>query len=64
MLARHGAPTIFKLCFADFFRVRSAITFGARCIGAPLVLADYKEDDGVWCFYVTLKSEQTSIATV
>ena len=32
-----------------FFHVRSAITIGAGCIGAPLVLADYKEDDCVLC---------------
>jgi hypothetical protein len=34
---RRDAPIIFKLCFADFFRVRSAITISAGCIGAPLV---------------------------
>jgi hypothetical protein len=44
-----GAPIIFKLCFADFFHVRSAITISAGCISAPLVLADYKEDDHVRC---------------
>jgi hypothetical protein len=39
-----------QLCFPDFFfRVRSAITIGAGGIGAPLVLADYKQDDRVWC---------------
>ncbi len=27
-----------------FFPVLSAITIGAGCIGAPVVLADYKED--------------------
>ncbi len=32
-----------------FFHVRSAITYGAGCIGAPLVLADYKEDERVRC---------------
>ncbi len=32
-----------------FFHVRSVITIGAGCIGAPLVLADYKEDDCVLC---------------
>jgi hypothetical protein len=42
-----GAPIIFKFCFADFFHVRSAITIKAGCIDAPLVLADYKEDDCV-----------------
>ncbi len=31
------------------FHVRSAITIGAGCIGVPLVLADYKEDDRVLC---------------
>jgi hypothetical protein len=36
-----------QLCFADFFHVRSAITIGAEGIGAPIVLADYKEDDCV-----------------
>jgi hypothetical protein len=71
------------------FRVRSAITIGAGYIGAPLVLADYNEDDRVLCvspifmliaYYLgfsnrkrknfeekttaTLKSKQTSIATV
>jgi hypothetical protein len=46
MLTRHSAPIIFKLCCAKF--VRSAITSGAGgCIGAQLVLADYKEDDRV-----------------
>ncbi len=40
---------ISKLCFADFFLVRSAINIGAGCIVAPLVLADYKEDDCVRC---------------
>jgi hypothetical protein len=30
-----------------FFHVRSAITIGAGYIGAPLVLADYKEDECV-----------------
>jgi hypothetical protein len=69
--------------------VRSAITISAGCIGAPLVLADYKEDELVrWAspifmliaYYLgftnrkrkyfeekttaTLKSKQTSIATV
>jgi hypothetical protein len=78
-----------QLCFADFFHVRSAITIGAGGIGAPLVLADYKQDDRVRCaspifmliaYYLgftnrkrkyaeekttaTLKSKQTSIATV
>jgi hypothetical protein len=37
-----------QLCFADFFlHVRSAITIGAGGIGAPIVLADYKEIDSV-----------------
>ncbi len=82
MLTRHSEPII-------FFPVRSAISIGAGCIGAPLVLAEYKEDDSVRCAspifmpiayklgftnrkwkYVkektttTLKSKQTSIATV
>ncbi len=48
MLTRHGAPIIFKLCFTDFLCVRSAIILGAGCMGAPLVLADYKEDDRIW----------------
>jgi hypothetical protein len=66
----------------DFFRVRCAIsTIGAGGIGAPLVLADYKEDESVRSAYylgftnrkrkyfeekttATLKSKQTSIATV
>ncbi len=72
-----------------FFLVRSAITIGARYIGAPLVLADYKEDERVQSASpifmlianylgftnrkrkyfeekttATLKSKQTSIATV
>jgi hypothetical protein len=80
---------VIQLCFADFFHVLSAITIGAGGIGAPLVLADYKQDDRVRCAshifmliaynlgftnrkrkYVeekrmaTLKSKQTSIATV
>jgi hypothetical protein len=38
-----------QLCFTVFFHVRSAITIGAGGIGAPLVFADYKEDDCVWC---------------
>jgi hypothetical protein len=33
--------------FFLFFHVRSAITIGAGYIGAPLVLADYKEDECV-----------------
>jgi hypothetical protein len=45
----HSAPIIFKLCFADFFPVRSANPIGAGCIGAPIVLAEYKEDDCVRC---------------
>jgi hypothetical protein len=50
MLARLCAPIIFKLRFADFFlHVLSATPIGAGCIGAPLVLADYKEDDCVRC---------------
>jgi hypothetical protein len=32
-----------------FFCVRSAITVGAGGFGAPIVLADYKEDDWVRC---------------
>jgi hypothetical protein len=32
-----------------FFRVRSAIPFGEGCIGAPLVLSDYKQDDCAPC---------------
>jgi hypothetical protein len=72
-----------------FFHVQSAITIGAGYIGAPLVLADYKEDERVRSaspifmlipYYLgftnrkrkyfeekttaTLKSKQTSIATV
>jgi len=75
--------------FRRFFCVRSAIPIGAGCIGVPLVLADYMEDDRVRCASsivmqiacylgftnrkrkyfeektaVTLKSKQTSIATV
>jgi hypothetical protein len=38
-----------QLCFADFFRVWSAITIGAGGVGTPLVLADYKQDDHVRC---------------
>jgi hypothetical protein len=45
-MTRHGAPIIFDLCFADFFSCLSAITIGAGGIGAPLVLADYKDDRG------------------
>ncbi len=34
-----------QLCFTDFlFRVRSAITIGAGCIGAPIGVAEYMED--------------------
>jgi hypothetical protein len=47
MLTRLGALIIFKLCFAEFFCVRSAIPIGAGCIGAPLVLAAHKQDDRV-----------------
>ena len=36
-------------CANNFFCVRSAITIGAGCIGAPIVLAEYKEDDRVRC---------------
>jgi hypothetical protein len=32
-----------------FFHVGSAITIGAGCIGAPLVLADDKQDDLFRC---------------
>ncbi len=32
-----------------FFRVRSSTPIGAGCIGAPIVLAEYKEDDCVRC---------------
>ncbi len=32
-----------------FFRVRSATPTGAGYIGAPIVLAEYKEDDCVRC---------------
>jgi hypothetical protein len=32
-----------------FFRVRSATPIGAGCIGAPIVLAEYKEDNCVRC---------------
>jgi hypothetical protein len=43
-----GAPIISQLCFADFFFM-FGLLFGAGCIGAPLLLADYKEDDCVLC---------------
>ncbi len=33
----------------NFFRVRSATPIGAGYIGAPIVLAEYKEDDCVRC---------------
>jgi hypothetical protein len=49
MLTKHGEPIIFP---GIFFRVRSAITIGAGTaggIGAPLVLADYKQDFRVQC---------------
>ena len=50
MLTRHCAPKIFKFCFPDFFfPVRTATPIGAGCIGAPIVLAEYKEDDPVRC---------------
>ncbi len=42
MQTRYSEPII-------FFGVWSAITIGAGCIGAPIVLADYKEDDCVRC---------------
>ncbi len=32
-----------------FFPVLSATPIGAGCIGAPIVFAEYKEDDCVWC---------------
>jgi hypothetical protein len=38
-----------EIMFRRFFHVRFAITFGAGCIGVPLVLADYKQDDRVPC---------------
>ncbi len=44
-LTKHSAPIVFR----GFFCVRSAITFGAGGFGAPIVLADYKEDDWVRC---------------
>jgi hypothetical protein len=50
MLTRHCAPIIFKILFYRFFfPVRTATPFGAGCIGAPIVLAEYKEDDRVRC---------------
>jgi hypothetical protein len=49
MLNKNDASIIFILCFADFFPFQSAITIGAGYIGAPLVLADYKEDERVRC---------------
>jgi hypothetical protein len=49
MLARHVAPIVFNYVSQIFFHVRPAITIGARSIGAPFVLADYKEDDRVRC---------------
>jgi hypothetical protein len=32
-----------------FFPVRTATPIGAGCIGAPIVLAEYKEDERVRC---------------
>ncbi len=86
MLTKQGKPIMFR---GFFFHARSAITIGAGGIGAPIALADYKQDDRVRCAspifmliaynlgftnrkrkYVeekrmaTLKSKQTSIATV
>jgi hypothetical protein len=49
MLTRHSALIIFNYVLRISFHVQSAITIGAGCIGAPLVLADYKEDDCVLC---------------
>jgi hypothetical protein len=40
MQTRLGASMILKLCFADFL-CRFAVAFGAGCIDALLVLADY-----------------------
>jgi hypothetical protein len=90
-----GAPLVMaqgalvRQYFFHFFHVRSAITIGGGYIGAPLVLADCKEDELVRsatlilmliAYYLdftnrkrkyfeekttaTLKSKQTSIATV
>ena len=42
MLTRHSGLII-------FFCVRSATPIGAGCIGAPIVLAEYKVDDCVRC---------------
>jgi hypothetical protein len=36
-------------CANNFFFVRSATPIGAGCIGAPIVLAEDKEDDCVRC---------------
>jgi hypothetical protein len=46
-----------------FFPFRSAISIGAGCIDAPLVLADYKKDEGVRCAspIVMLIKKQTDI---
>ncbi len=52
MLTRHCAPIIFKFWFADFFfpvRTATPIGTGTGNIGAPIVLAEYKEDDRVRC---------------
>jgi hypothetical protein len=38
MLTKHGAPIIY------FFCVRSASPIGAEYIGAPIGVAEYKED--------------------
>jgi hypothetical protein len=75
--------------FRRFFSCQSAITIGAGSIGAPLAMADYKEEDRIRCVLpifmliadylaftnrkrkyfeekttITLKSKQTSIATI
>ncbi len=42
-MTKHCAPI---KCFADFFRVRSAIPIGAGC---AIILADCKEDERVLC---------------
>ncbi len=43
ILTKYGEPIMIR----RFFCVRPAITIGAGGIGAPIVLADYKEDDCV-----------------
>jgi hypothetical protein len=58
MITKHGKPIMFR---GFFFHVQSAITIGAGDIGAPIVLAYYKEDDCVPRLLIELYKQETEI---